>query len=41
MLKEILETRFMVKREMKVCQNDKSSSSHVLKRVLEARQLGM
>lgn len=41
MLKEILETRFMVKREMKVSQQDKSSSSSVLRRVLEARQLGI
>jgi DNA polymerase zeta len=41
MLKEILETRFMVKREMKLSQHDKSSSSSVLKRVLEARQLAI
>jgi DNA polymerase zeta len=41
MLKEILETRFMVKREMKLSQQDKSSSSSVLKRVLEARQLAI
>ena len=39
MLKEILETRFMVKREMKELK--KRQSGTVLYRVLEARQLAI
>ena len=39
MLKEILETRFMVKREMKSLKKDQTNS--VLNRVLEARQLAI
>ena len=39
MLKEILETRFMVKREMKELK--KRHSGTVLYRVLEARQLAI
>ena len=41
MLKEILETRFMVKREMKELKKRKQESGSVLYRVLEARQLAI
>ena len=39
MLKDILETRFMIKRAMK--RYDNSSDSDILKRVLDARQLSI